>query len=334
MILPAVVLLALLVGLAVEHLGNDHSALPSFTPARPPAFEAMRVPEAEGVLRGRVLAAPEGGGQPVADASVYVRSGGIPHWTFTDAEGSFELTRLPAFLADEENTAVVLAWGHPPSSFEVAFGDQERELVLPAQPPPLPTLPEVERAPIEGRVLGARAAWGSSDGYEIVFSPAVPANVLQGPVERRIASDASGAFTVEDLALGAYRVSVLPTWARGGTWPDLVAEVSRDLDHTRDTTSLELELSAGAVEGPIWDTSPKAVEGALVLLVDADQPTRIWPPAVSDEGGRFRIRALPPGRYLLTARAGEGSSEEIRVEVRPGEVTRLELPALPMRSDP
>jgi hypothetical protein len=180
-------------------------------------------------------------------------------------------------------------------------------------------------------VRGTGSVWSDPAGYEVVLSPVLPPDLLQGPVERRVRTDPTGAFSIDDLALGNYRVRVLPSWARGGTWPTLAAPWTPELAHTGQTR-LEIELAAGAVEGRLWDPSRQPVEGALVLLADAADPRRVWPPAVTDAEGKFLVRALPPGRFTLSARAGEGVLE-VQVDVLRDEVTRPDLAALFTRSN-
>ncbi len=324
-LLPILVLAGLLIGFAAERLGGPGASLPSFTPSQPPDFERLEATGGLAVLQGRVVAAT---GEPVPDASVYLRSGGAPFWTHTDAEGRFELRGL----AEEPTDAQVLAWGFPPTDFPVTPGPDAVELELPPHQLPPPELPDLERATLTGKVHGAGSPWSDPEGYEVLFSPTSPPNVLQGPVERRVLTDRDGTFTAPDLALGEYRVEVLPSWARGGSWPALAAARTTELRHEAEGL-LEIELDAGAVEGRLLGPppSPRPVEGALVLIADAADPRRVWPPAATDAEGRFRIRALPAGRYALSARAGEGVLE-IEVVVSAGEVSRPELPALRTRA--
>ena len=309
--------------------------LPSFTPASPPDFPPLAAPLGSSALRGRVV---DAAGDPLEAASVYLRAYGVPRWAHTGADGRFEIEDLPA----EELDLVVVSWPLPLGRFRATAGSSEARLVMPPAEPDPPGLPDVPRAPLAGRVLGAGSAWGDPEGYEVVLTPQEGPEHLQGPVQRRVATDGSGVFAVPDLALGEYRVAVLPAWARGGSWPDLSATWSRHLDHRplRPTageepegTSLELQLAAGAIEGRLFgDRTLEPVEGAFCLVVDAAQPGKIWPPVVSTHEGRFRVRTLPPGDYLLSVRAGEGALVEVPVTVRPGEVARPELEPLTVRA--
>jgi hypothetical protein len=326
LLLPIVVGLVLTFVWASARLDDPAEELPSITPASPPAFEPLTAPRGNSVLEGRVL---DASGRPVADASVHLRAHGAPRWTFTNQAGRFRLEALPA----EELDLVVVAWPLPLGRFSRTPGGLPVELQLDPPEAPPPVLPDVAYAPVTGRVLGAGSAWGDPNGYEVVFTPERAPEVLQGPVERRVATDAAGAFELADLALGPYRVQVLPAWARGGTWPDLAASWSSDYRHAR-AGELEVQLTAGAIEGRLWgDRSFKPVEGAFCLVVDARDPARIWPPVVSGPDGRFRVRTLPPGPYLLSARAGEGVLVDIPVEVRAGEIARPDLEPLRIRRE-
>jgi hypothetical protein len=320
-LLPVAVLIAILAGLASDHWGAPDAELPSFTPAQPPQFDPFMAPKGSLELRGRVV---DPSGAPVPEASVYLRSGGVPHWTYTDAEGTFEL----GDLLEGDTDATVLAWGFPPESFRVAAGGPPIELTLPPRSQPPAGIPDAPRADLRGRVLGSASAWGDPRGYEVVLAPSTPPSRLGGPVQRRATAAEDGTFEFRDLALGTYRVTILPSWAAGGSWPDLGG--GAELDHTA-AADIELELRAGAIEGRIWTPSLEPVEGALVLVADAEDPRRVWPPVGTDEAGRFRVRSLPPGAYVVAIRGGEGALE-VEVGVREGEVARPELPSFPTRS--
>jgi hypothetical protein len=309
--------LMLVMAWANARFGAPRPGRPSFTPANPPSFEPLVPPLGDATLAGSVLSAD---GQPLADAAVYARAFGVPRWDYTDAAGRFEIGELPA----EELELVVLAWPHPIGRFRARPGGAACELRLPSPLPAPEGLPDVARRALTGRVLGAGSAWGDPNGYEVVFTPIDPPDVLQGPVERRVETDASGAFELPDLALGSYRVMVLPAWARGGAWPDLCASWSKALELRAEAPAeLEIQLSAGAIEGRLFGApSQEPVEGACCLVVAAEDPSRIWPPVVSSAEGRFRVRSLPPGRYLLSIQAGEAELAEIPVDVFAGEVAR------------
>jgi hypothetical protein len=327
LLVPALVALALLIGWWKAHWTSGDAELPSFAPPRAPHFEELHAPSGPANLRGRVV---DVDGAPVAGVALYLRSGGVPMWVTSDAEGHFAFEGLQT--GDVE--VVVLAWGHPPGTRVLATGDEEREVVLLPQNPPPDLLPDVEYAPLAGRVanpLGSR--WSDPDGYEVVLIPREPLPHFGGTVERRARTGTEGFFELESLALGRFRVAVVPAWARGGSWPDLIAPDSSEFEQQRAITeSVIFALDCGAIEAVVRDGAGEAVQGAFVLLVDAAEPLHVWPPQTSDALGRFRFLDLPPGKYLLQVRAGEGQITDVPVEVARAQVSGVpDLPPIQVR---
>ena len=297
---------------------------PPFATPRTLGLPALRAPAGESTLSGVVV---DETGAPVAEASIVLRSGDIPFWTSTGRDGGFRLEGL----FPEESDALVLAWGWPPSSHRVVPGAGEVTLVLPPRSPPPPALPDVARSTLHGRVVPALSA--PEDGelaYEVVLAPAAPPEALGGAVPRRVTTAGDGSFRVDDLALGRYRVAILPEWARGGSWPNLVVGRA-ELEHVEGSPELRVELAAGAIEARVIDTSGRPVEGALVLVEDAREPAHLWPPLATGPDGGFRFADLPPGTYTLSVRAGEGEMRGAEVQVEPGRVAQPQLPSLQTR---
>lgn len=327
LLLPALVALALLIGWWKAHWNDGAVDLPSFAPPQAPHFEELHAPHGPESLHGHVV---DIDGRVVAGVALYLRSGGVPMWETSDEEGRFAFEGL----ATGDVEVVVIAWGHPPRTQMLTPGLEEREIVLLPHNPPPAMLNDVEYAVLGGRVdnpLGA--AWSDPDGYEVVLVPRAPIEEFGGAVERRVRCDPRGFFLLEDVALGRFRAMVLPSWARGGSWPDLVAPEYAELEHTREVTeSLVFALACGAIEASVRDTAGKPIEGAFVLLVDAAQTLHVWPPQTTDALGRFRFIDLPPGDYLLQLRAGESQVPDVKVTVRAGQVeSGLELPPLEVR---
>lgn len=322
LLLPVLVGLGILAGILFESQRAGRE-LPPFTPARPPEFRDLLAPSGSATLEG-LLVAP--GGDPVPDASVYVRSGGVPAWTYTDREGAFRLEGLQP----ETATAVVMAWGFPPTEFEVLPGGPSATLTLPPRSDQVPSLPDVARAELQGRVLHPLGLEGS---YEVVLLPLEPPHLMQGPVAVRTRTDPGGRFRFEGLATGRYRALVLPEWAQGGSWPNLAARLDAPLEHVLDGEPLDLHLAAGALAGRLRDPADLPIEGGLVLLSRAQDPTRVWPPTLSGPTGRFRLGDLPPGDYLLEIRAGEGALSELPIRIKAGRLTELPLTTLRIRED-
>ena len=322
LLLPILVGLGILAGFLLEQQRSG-GGLPSFTPAQPPKFGALVAPTGSASLVGRLLAP---GGDPVADASIYVRSGEVPAWTYTDRDGAFLLEGLQAQPA----TALVMAWGFPPTKFEVLPGGEALSLTLPPRSDRVPGLPDIERADLIGRVLHPL---GLERGYELVLLPDDAPHLLQGPVRVRTRTDADGRFRIDDVAVGRYKAQVLPLWAQGGSWPDLTAEPDAILDHSAQTEPVDLHLAAGALSGRLRDPEGRPIEGALVLLSRADDPAHVWPPALSGPTGEFELNDLPPDDYLLEIRAGEGLLTDDPVRIEAGQRLELSLRTLRIRED-
>ena len=326
LLLPLLVALCVLVGILLEARRSDDE-LPSFTPARPPEFGALAAPVGSVELEGRILG-PEGA--PVADASVYLRSAGAPAWTYTDRDGAFRLTGLQP----EPALAVVLAWGFPPTEFEAQPGPEAALWTMPPRSDVVPGLPKIERADLLGRVLHPL---GLEQAFEVALLPANDPSLLQGPVAVRTVTDSDGRFHFDQLAVGEYRTLILPAWAAGGSWPNLARAADGSpgatLYHGPDAEPVDLELAAGALEGRLRDPSGLPIEGALVLLSRAEDPDRIWPPALSDPAGGFRIEDLPPGDFLLEVRAGQGVLGGIPVRIEAGRRLTLPVTTLRIRED-
>lgn len=70
--------------------------------------------------------------------------------------------------------------------------------------------------------------------------------------------------------------------------------------------------AAGAITGLVLDQEGAPVPGAAVRLIDRRQRT------VTDESGRFRFEALPPGSYLVEAGDAATGTAVGRAEVRAG----------------
>lgn len=78
--------------------------------------------------------------------------------------------------------------------------------------------------------------------------------------------------------------------------------------------------SDGAIHGRVVDASGTAVPNASILLSGtASQRT------TSDATGAFRFRALPPGRYRVTASASAAHQDSDWIDLGPGATNSLEL---------
>lgn len=85
-------------------------------------------------------------------------------------------------------------------------------------------------------------------------------------------------------------------------------------------TAAQESSSAAAITGRILDANSKAVPKASILLSGtASQRT------TSDSSGAFQFRALPPGRYRLTAGTSAAHNTSDWIDLAPGTTARVEL---------
>jgi large repetitive protein len=123
-------------------------------------------------------------------------------------------------------------------------------------------------------------------------------------------TDASGHFTIQNLAPGDYAIVAHAADGSEG----LVTKVAAG------TADVEVKVvRPGSVEGTFAGfSSPPSVELALLST-----NVRIVTTAIVDQT-RFWHRGLRAGRYAVQARAGD-EVDSVEVEVKPGEVTRVHL---------
>ena len=238
-----------------------------------------------------------------------VRSGTAALWAFTDKDGRATLEGLAA----GSSRLAVIALPYPGMEVEIGASTNEREIVLAAAINPLPLLADIPRSRLAGRISASLAE--SLAGYEVLLLPVTAPEELGGVVPRLCDCDASGEFEFEGLAHGAYSLKVLPPWASGGSWPDLCAPSNRDLNFKGPLDELSIELAQGTIEGEVHDDLGRALAGALVLVNEVGNDGHVWPPASSGPDGRFKVSDIPPGKYRVTCRAGEGGSSIDSLEV-------------------
>jgi hypothetical protein len=193
-------------------------------------------------------------------------------------------------------------------------------------------LAKLEHAELAGRIVVPPDF--DASGFEVVLEPGEPTRIdSAGP--RRVACDAQGNFKIEDLIVAQYGLRVLPAWARGGTWPDLLLGVGdgageqHEFTHKQGAGELRLRLTLGTIAGALVEPDGRPIEGALVELELAGDPGRIWLPQSTDAAGKFALRALPRARYLLTLRAG-GSALTREIELGPNEDHQLDPIVVPL----
>jgi hypothetical protein len=322
----AAVFVACSVGYCRARRADSTRLLPAFAPPPGAQLEPLRAPIGERVLSGQVVDIDS---NPAQGVNVFVRSNDVPLWVETDAAGRFRLEGL----VDGPHEVALVKWGHPPRVARIDRPSEDLVLTLAPQKAPPAPLPAITATALVGRVahpLGG--SYADEEGYELQFEPRGDITAFGGAVLRRTSTDARGFFALEDLAHGDYFVHVVPSWASGGAWPDLVALADAQYEHSAEGGDFAVfGLDAGALEGTVLDPAGQPIDGAYAILSDAADASRVWPPRVSNAFGVLRFSDLPPGRYRLSLRAGESPIEELVVDVDAADVARPELPRLAVR---
>lgn len=300
-----------LVGLAVlTVMGMRAEPDPLLLAGMPDHEDLVRpeIPTGDSVLAGHVI---DHEGTPVADAALFVAQEGRPLWALTDAAGTFILRDLYA-------GPVVVAINHHDHEqilIETVAGPDSVELTLGRRLPEPPSIPILYAQDLNGTVT----VRGTEDltGYEVALLPTAAANRREGGLPRRVPVEADRSFLVKDLLQAEYEVLLLPPWANGGSWPDLLSGLNDPaqrythppLDPSAPST-LDLVAQAGEIAGFAHHTDDgQPLAGAMIVAIpvaiDPEVPDqRRFPAVQSDATGAFRVRHLPPGRYLVRLAAG------------------------------
>jgi hypothetical protein len=148
-----------------------------------------------------------------------------------------------------------------------------------------------------GTVIGATQEEGAGSplpGVQVTLTPKnLPLAVL------RVKSGKDGAFTFTGVPAGDYVLGV----AQGDfTLKDSAPEMAVWPGKTFEAPPLQLRRT-GALEGRVLDEQGRAAEG---VEVQARQGVEIHE-AVTDAGGRYRLRQLPPGEYAIAVALAVGT---------------------------
>ncbi|MBI5363838.1 MAG: carboxypeptidase regulatory-like domain-containing protein [Planctomycetes bacterium] len=275
-------------------------------------------PSRDGRITSRVTSAK---GDPIARATLWLRVGNEVWFTESAADGAFVFDHVQSGA----RMLGVVADGFAPQRFEFADDAPIDALVLDSPLAAPPSLPAMKRSTLRGSVNagGARAA-----GMQVCLAPKDPPETLGAPLPVRAECGEDGAFAFADLIEGDYTVQVLPRWAANGSWPDLLRPLAgaaaRPLRHEEGAhpDGLALAPISATVHGRLRDAHDSPLEGALVLVSPANDPERFWPPTTSGADGAFECADLPPGKYVVRARAG-GDSAQMEVELAAAEAREL-----------
>lgn len=90
------------------------------------------------------------------------------------------------------------------------------------------------------------------------------------------------------------------------------------------TAWLEVELLDTEIRGQVVDRQGKPVPELRIRAARADEPTQASQ-AETDDDGRFRLRALPPGPYRLSTLGGRHSAPPVDVELEDGDRETVRL---------
>ncbi len=280
----------------------------------PPSEDLSVVLKTTGTIRGRVEDAathrpltdfsasyesPRGGGF----GGVQIRMGGESEKAFQSADGTFELTDVPA----GKWKVVASAPGYRPADvagIEIGEGETKEGVVLSLK----------RGASVSGRVLDPRrgtgvpnasVSWSEGSGAP-GFGPAAAAIARLSGGGTAVSTDADGRYRLDGLSTGKVTIAA--------EHPDYL-DVSRQVEvEDEETVDLTLLLGGSIAGSVVGKDGRSAVPGARVSLDDpgggfgmGEESTR------ADAAGGFLFEHLKPGRYRVSAKsnAGGNSSKEV-----------------------
>jgi hypothetical protein len=256
---------------------------------------------------GRVSGQVTSRGQPLGGVTVSATDGRRTIGTVSLTEGAAGSFELRGLSIPGSYTVTASAPDFTSETKTVTVGGED------AVPLNFDLLPAV--GSISGQV--AVAGFGPTGGVLVT--------VTSGDLEvttTSLSQGAPGSFRVEALpAPGTYTVSF--------TRPDLETQtVQVVLDPARgvvDATNVSVALTpaAAGVQGVIVNADGAPVAGAAIELSSGTDPRTTF--SANDPPGGFGFSNLPPGAYVLSASL-PGSSPAVQlVNVRPGDVARVEV---------
>lgn len=335
---------AVISGRVVDEFGDPvamarvSAQLPSNTPANP-----TRVASAETDDRGEYRLA----GLPAGTFVVAVVTLGPPGPPESIGNGNFisrgptpQTTYYPGVSAANEAQAVRLQFGdeRPGIDFVVPAGNNEVGnpfSVMRLSPGPLPQATSTVRANgiVRGRIV-------STDGRRLSHAQVRLIGNKFG-VLRTTTADGDGGFEFTDVPAGKFAVVASKT-GYSPVGPDdsplgLMLNSGRTFDLSEGEIREKVDLSLarwGTLAGRVFDELGDPIQGASVqvLYIRYEAGRRRLVPAggaarVTDDLGRYRLYALPPGRYAVSATIGDVGSADL-----PG-YTRSYFPGTPNASE-
>ncbi len=272
------------------------------------------MPDHSARIVGRVL---DPAGPGVGEVSLVVLQGSRVSWTFSQADGSFELDGLAPGV-------VSIALDHerfPATRMEGIAGDTPIDLVLPS---PLASIPIIE-AP-RGEDLSATIHVPTKldlQGFEVSITPSPGAPKTHHGYARRTLTDSAGSFEFPDLIPGEYLIRLIPPGRPGASWPDLLAprnDSTLRFRHPQD--ALRFAYTGGRIEG-VFHAPEGHYPGGAVIEVrprNGDAPGmapkgRLFT-TQTDAEGSYTLEHLPPGAYSVTLMSGT-LTQTAMVEVPP-----------------
>jgi hypothetical protein len=230
-----------------------------------------------------------------------------------------------------------------PATYKLtAQGGAAMEVVAAAGTTTQVTVPQQRPARIAGRLrLAAVPAPGLSSGVVVLsLVPRATSPGAGGAVPIRIVDPAAATVAAESVPPGEYRVELAP--ALGGWMIEAVAADGRELiDGTLRVRpgagvidlSATLSTPATMITGTIVDGDGAPVFRHRIVIMSANRAD--WVPgsrrvasAQPDTKGRFAVRGLPPGAYLLAALDGASrvDFDPTLLEAAAAQALRIVLP--------
>ena len=234
----------------------------------------------------------------------------------TDVDGVFEFPAIASgsyqLTVDHSEFA-----SRTPTSIEIPEGEGEIDVGSTTLTPGLQ---------IEGLVVGPDRRPVAGALVSALRPHTAPSPAGEG--SRTATTDAGGRFRIGGLQDNPVDVGVQAD-GYAASHVKAVKPATNDL--------LEIELNRGAVlAGRVVDTAGDVVAGAMVILFNTgpgplagfNRPDQ--QPVTTDADGRFRVELLSPGSWLASASAHTsagraGSTENVPVHLRTGEVREIEL---------